>query len=103
MKKLFVAIAFIPSVAFAGACDTVAEYARNSMAARQSGVPLPKLMKKINENEAKTDVEIAAVKIMKYVLLRAYDQPRFHGKEYTERSITDFESEIYIECEKAKQ
>lgn len=35
------------------------------------------------------------------MLVAAYERPRFNSQEFIDRAITDFESDMYLQCIKA--
>ena len=66
------------------------------MKARQEGVPMSKLMKHNSQSE-----NPQLIKISNYLLIEAYEKPRFSGDEYKTKSIEDFRDKAYLDCVKA--
>lgn len=78
-------------------CQSVGELAQTLMAARQSGVPMSKVMA-----VAKGDDEKAASLLRELVLL-AYEKPRFSTAAYRTRAAVDFRDEVELSCWKAQK
>lgn len=70
-------------------CSSIAEVARVSMLARQSGVPLRSMM------------EIAADKTITDIVTEAYSAPAYSTSEVQEKTIQDFEDRWYLKCIKS--
>lgn len=70
-------------------CSSIAEVARVTMLARQSGVPLRSMMK------------IAADKTIEDIVTEAYGHPAYRTSEVQEKTIQDFEDTWYLRCIKA--
>lgn len=102
---IILAAALLPSIASADVvCDAASAYGRMAMTARQYGKPLPPLLKSIPEGlDMNNKEDKAAAHIMETVLLEAYKRTRFITDENRENAITDFESEVYVECEKDRR
>ncbi len=101
MKKLGIAIMFgialsisQPVQAEKGGCEIIATFAKTVMDARQRGVPLTKVMK-ITE---KKDFGKQADDIIKDVIIKAYKHPNYHTEKMEQRTITEFENEVYRNC-----
>lgn len=79
------------------ACDVIVKLAKSIMERRQEGVSMADMMDitlKLDENTRK---------ITKGIIIMAYDHPRYSTPEVIERTIRDFENDVYLECVKARQ
>lgn len=94
MNKSIIAAALLALVACApanaedGNCVQLAELAGYVMKARQNGIPATRAVDLLGDTYA----PLADM---------AYRQPRYHGEEMQERTVTDFADYVYIECRKA--
>lgn len=95
MKKLLLITALlIPSLALANekaSCEQMESLARSIMDARQSGIPLKKVM-----DIMKLDKAARAMTIY------AYETPAYQVKENQQRKTDEFANEFYLECLKSE-
>ena len=70
-------------------CSSIAEVARVTMLARQSGVPLRSMM------------EIAADQTIVDIVTEAYSSPAYSTSEVQEKTIQNFEDKWYLRCLKS--
>ena len=76
-------------------CIVVGMLAKQIMSARQSGVPMSKVLGVLDGEDANADG------LTRTLTIQAYDYPRFSGSEYQERAITEFENEAMVMCYQA--
>ena len=76
-------------------CIVVGMLAKQIMSARQSGVPMSKVMGVLDGEDSNADG------LTRQLTIQAYDYPRFSGSEYQERAITEFENEAMVMCYQA--
>lgn len=76
-------------------CDSLATAAGTTMDARQAGVPATKLF----ELADSFDEEVRG--LLRDIILKAYDTPRFKTEEYRQEAITEFQNQTLVGCLKA--
>lgn len=76
-------------------CTYIYDAANQIMSARQSGVPMPKLMQIIRKSGGQ--------KIDEDMVTEAYEVSRFSTEEYAKRAISDFSDAWYLLCIKANK
>ena len=76
-------------------CIVVGMLAKQIMSARQSGVPMSKVLGVLDGEDANADG------LTRKLTIQAYDYPRFSGSEHQERAITEFENEAMVMCYQA--
>lgn len=97
MKKLILtlAIALMSTTSFAGdleKCENVSELARKIMEARQLNMPMSKLLRVFKNEDGSINQGI------KFMIIDAYDTPRFSTEEYRRGVIRDFSNEWFKGC-----
>lgn len=78
-------------------CDNFANLAHNIMKARQSGVPMKSVMGAIEIPDAEDNLK----KLMKGMVVSAYERPRFLDEELKSKEVSDFEDINYLSCVKS--
>jgi hypothetical protein len=72
------------------------------MAARQKGVPMPELMgavmQTIERNPGTPEDEEMARGLMREIITRAYEDPRFPTRENQIEAVQDFANEVAAGC-----
>jgi len=88
MKKLILALTMMISVGANAAidCNQVSAFAEEVMTARQSGVPMSRVIEILNDNSLNS------------IAIDAYKKPRYQTDEYKQRAITEFGNKAVIEC-----
>ena len=76
-----------PVTAKEDVCASLAELAGDVMELRQGGVPLSEMMKIAEGDE-----------LLRFLLLEAYNVPRFSTKEYKDLAIKDFSDMLALVC-----
>lgn len=71
-------------------CESVGLLAQTVMEARQSGVAMQDVMQGANE-------------LTKQLLIAAYEQPPYVSAAAKQRSITNFQNDVYLECVKQQR
>jgi hypothetical protein len=74
-------------------CYTVGEFAKEAANARQRGVSMRVLMDTIS----KTD-DAKVHKLLRLIIMAAYERPRYSSQQFIQGEITDFENEMYLMC-----
>lgn len=91
---LVLAVLASPSMAEARTpCETISGLAGTIMEARQSGVPMAKLM----EHAAKAGT-LNARRTAEGLIMTAYGQPRYQTPSIVQREIEDFRDEAHLAC-----
>lgn len=95
-----ISILFAASVATAqtqtqGGCESVYETAYTLMQARQSGLPLPELFKKID----KIYLEKNSNEALKGLAKDAYSSPHLYGDKSKKRANVEFANKWFVICE----
>ena len=71
-------------------CDAISKIAGSIMSQRQMVDDILEMLK--------VQSEITDSEIVKSIVIRAYQKPRYSGSKYRERAIKAFKTEIYLEC-----
>lgn len=77
-------------------CTTIAKTATSIMQGRQIGVPMSNVMTLANQPHF-TDV----AKLLKSMVVEAYEQPRFSSKAHQDRAVTEFSNKQMLACMRA--
>lgn len=88
-----------PGVA-ADACAAVSGIAEQVMLARQGGTPMRNVTEMIEAMIAETDQPPGAAKILRGMVIKAYDQPKFATYDYQTGSAVEFSNEYFLGCKK---
>ena len=92
MRKLLIAATLLSASTTAiaatpdEACDSFARLANVVMELRQAGQPMSKMM------------QIAKDPMTRYIIIEAYDYPRFGTNSIAKTVIRDFSDRIHVEC-----
>lgn len=78
-------------------CDDFSTLAHNIMEARQSGVPMKATMG-VAEDSGMSD---SLKKLIRNMVISAYEKPRFSTEKMQAREISEFENEYYLACVKS--
>lgn len=100
IKKILVIVCLVFSIQAQAEpvdCKGISELAETMMQLRQTGVPMSRVHDLITKDFDPVLQEIATT-----MLQLAYEKPRYSSVEYKKRAITDFGSEWFLQCLKAK-
>jgi hypothetical protein len=78
------------------ACGAIGKLAKSIMERRQEGVSMNDMM------QAGQNVDESIRTITKRIVIAAYELPRYSTQEVIDRTVSDFENEIYLECIKVR-
>lgn len=81
------------SVAVVDTCAEMAGIAATIMKGRQEGIPMSKILQMNKDNGWET---------VNYLVIEAYDSKLYSSPEYKQRSITEFENKVHLDCIKSK-
>lgn len=76
-------------------CKEVAEVAKITMIARQTGVSIVDTLQKVQGTKDQQE-------LLTEIIIMAYKKPRYLGKKAQNRSITEFENMVYLTCIKTR-
>jgi len=99
MKKLLLGLALLSSSVIAQEdvidktknCESISNLAKQVMINRQSNVAMSKMVNIFKKEDGLT-----------FLVVMAYEQPRFSTVEYQTKAADDFANEIYMLCYTAK-
>ena len=78
-------------------CQVQEQGASAIMGLRQNGERIAKILSTYeNQNPADTDTDVN--KMIKRVILEAYEEPRFMTEEFKSRAITDYADKVFLRC-----
>ena len=99
MKKLiFIGIfILIATTSFAEKlpCSIIGRTAEAVMEARQSNVPMEKMIKVAEESD-----DLTAGNFIKALVIEAYDRPIYNTLENQKKAVTNFKNQFLVECYK---
>ncbi len=96
MKKLILLTALLSTITIADdSCSQFYGLGEAIMKSRQSGVPLPTIMKITNNS----DVDFKDA--LKDVIVSAYSKPRYNSKDLQIKVINEFANDLYLQCLKS--
>lgn len=75
-------------------CEAAGDMAEVIMDARLSGVPMQKLMKRVNEDPANGEM-------VSLMVVKAYESPMYQTEEHKTRAKVEFKNKWYLDCYKA--
>ena len=78
-------------------CKVSSDFARAVMSGRQTGVKMSDMLEVIKS--ANPEIK----EILEYIIIEAYQESRYSTESIKEKTITDFENSIYLECVKANK
>ena len=91
-----------PTFSDDGLCQSMHYMAEVTMAARQKGVPMPELMgavmQTVEQNPDTPENMEMARGLMREIVTRAYEEPRFSTRENQVEAIQDFANEVAAGC-----
>lgn len=76
-------------------CKEVAEVAKITMIARQTGVSIVETLQTVQGTKEQQE-------LLTEIIIMAYNTPRYLGKKAQNRSITEFENMVYLTCIKTR-
>lgn len=79
-------------------CNQLNEMAKVFMEERQSGRVMADLINVIEQDEVATE---RGKKLLKDMIIDAYQRPMYSSKELKEREVVDFQNRWYMQCLKA--
>lgn len=102
MRKIITAITLVlatlqPTFA-SDYCTSLGEMAESTMRMRQAGVPL---VRAINKHDEIVDGNSAIGKVVRHILILAYEQPVYAAQQNKEIAINEFGSSVFVQCLKA--
>ena len=77
-------------------CDSLATAAGTTMDARQAGVPADKLFELADSFDGEVQV------LLRGIIIKAFDTPRFKTEEYRREAITEFKNKTLVDCLKVR-
>lgn len=100
MRKLFLAMIFAAQPALAQVdCAQVGELSENIMTMRQAGVPIQQALKTLETVSPQSE---AAVDLAKNIILLAYQLPRHKYAASQSAAVSNFGTQVFIQCIKAQ-
>ncbi|MDQ2139586.1 hypothetical protein RBI14_15580 [Alcaligenaceae bacterium B3P038] len=75
-------------------CKYLEGYAKISMDANQTGIPLSDLLKLIKDNGNESE-------LVNDIAMDAYDVPRYSSEKLQQESIVEYQNRIYLKCLRA--
>jgi len=73
-------------------CQKLSEFAQNIMEARQTGVPLNKMISLVEKNEEPFR------SMYRTLVIEAYKKPRYHTKSMQTGETTDYSNQVLLAC-----
>lgn len=103
MRKLFLAMIFAAQPALAQVdCDQVGELSESIMAMRQAGVPIQQALKTLDTVSPQSEAMYMAVALAKNIILEAYQLPRHESAAGQSVAVSNFGTQVFIQCIKAQ-